>query len=413
MKFNKNMLFSSLLAVGLNVNATSMYQDPWLAGEYESRDQTISHTLTLNDIGTKAEIYKLKSLDDTPVTKFRLTLTEDNPSFSVKDEIIVSITHKAEEKQEFLRNVSCTRKKGGNKCSYGDIKNLQYIFKRSNSDGKFYLDVENSSPVIEFEYGIWNKEPYLDFSIYGASSFESYTQKGVDYYPTITITANNVKFTSDDPRSFGRNIDLYQLKEAGMQLRSAKDSAVSRDAIWNHVQVPAEAYLQDLPDIKPVLQVGVSLQTPGTSTNVALTTDFKDISVNVDPGASINADYELEVFASVFAAESMSDVTSGMTSTISGDFGMGLGVGGLLTFDSTNTPMGAGLTFGWAGFAEVDLSVNEALEIATTATTETSTNSSGSDNRRERETDGRHGGWNSREGRTHRNDGDHGRSIEN
>lgn len=198
-----------------------------------------------------------------------------------------------------------------------------------------------------------------------------------------------------------------------MQLRSAKDSAVSRDAIWNHVQVPAEAYLQDLPDIKPVLQVGVSLQTPGTSTNVALTTDFKDISVNVDPGASINADYELEVFASVFAAESMSDVTSGMTSTISGDFGMGLGVGGLLTFDSTNTPMGAGLTFGWAGFAEVDLSVNEALEIATTATTETSTNSSGSDNRRERETDGRHGGWNSREGRTHRNDGDHGRSIEN
>lgn len=73
------MLFSSLLAVGLNVNATSMYQDPWLAGEYESRDQTISHTLTLNDIGTKVEIYKLKSLDDTPVTKFRLTLTEDNP----------------------------------------------------------------------------------------------------------------------------------------------------------------------------------------------------------------------------------------------------------------------------------------------------------------------------------------------
>lgn len=164
--------------------------------------------------------------------------------------------------------------------------------------------------------------------------------------------------------------------------------------------------LVDMPSIlstipKPIIQVGGSAQTPGGDINVVVSTDFKEAIITVEPGGGYNTDYEAEVMVNALFAPTLAAAVSGHSSTLSGDIGLGLGVGGNLIYDSNNNLMGAGITAGFAGVPDTDLTVNVPKELY---------NSSDSD--KESGSDKRPHGYDSNKGQTNRNPGEGGHSIE-
>lgn len=116
-----------------------------------------------------------------------------------------------------------------------------------------------------------------------------------------------------------------------------------------------------------------------------------------------NTDLEINVSVMGFATDSLESVTSGTSTTVSGELGSAVNVGGALSYNSNNELFGAGLSVGFGSAIDVDLSVTESTVVYTTRT---------SSDESERGDGNRRDGYNEREGRTSRVDGEGGRSIE-
>ncbi|MCV3265173.1 hypothetical protein OGZ01_32045 [Vibrio harveyi] len=156
--------------------------------------------------------------------------------------------------------------------------------------------------------------------------------KDKDAVPYIVLTA------------FNANSNSSKSVEAPAVL--AKYTGVQNAAkVWDVYKPTVESYIRDSnrPDIRPVVQVGVSVQVRQVEVAGTVTSDFKDIDVAFSGGVAIsNTDLEINASVMGFATDSLESVTSGTSTTVSGELGSAVNVGGALSYNSNNELFGAG-----------------------------------------------------------------------
>ncbi|MDG2608236.1 hypothetical protein [Vibrio harveyi] len=325
------------------------------------------------------------------LSSYSVLIKGENKYFELGDKFKIQIKYQDKKTKKFLKEKRCNI----GLCDNVDVVSKTYSFFRNKQTRAIEYDGVLKKPLESYAYRKVGNEEFLElFTSDPYYLSESKTVGGTRYYPTLVITAVNGLSGADkvlQGNHFGKNMDL-------MCARSAPRSS----AVWDVYKPSTEDYLRDVPDIKPVVQGGISIQAPNFDIDVAVTTDFKDLSLSVAPGLSLNTDTEFGGFVNGYATTNLDDVTTGTSTTVSGDLGV---IGGSLVYDANNRLIGGGLTFE-VGVPDADISVNEGVEIATTKT------KSKTDNKRTHRQTERRGGYDRRHGRTSHHRGEGGHSIE-
>lgn len=319
---------------------------------------------------------------------------KNSEDFTLGDEAIFEVKFLTPDRSRFVTHRSCHTKVvfGGPNQETCETKFVKHSIKITR-DSKGALRLKSDSDDF-LSYGYKKSGGREYFEVFSTIDLMTHWNlKDKDAVPYIVLTA------------FNANSNSSKSVEAPAVL--AKYTGVQNAAkVWDVYKPTVESYIRDSnrPDIRPVVQVGVSVQVRQVEVAGTVTSNFKDIDVAFSGGVAIsNTDLEINASVMGFATDSLESVTSGTSTTVSGELGSAVNVGGALSYNSNNELFGAGISVGFGSAIDVDLSVTESTVVYTTRTSSDESDR-GDGNRRD--------GYNEREGRTSRVDGEGGRSIE-
>ncbi|WP_159654273.1 hypothetical protein [Vibrio atypicus] len=380
--------------------------------------------INYNDIGVELSIqefvnkfyynYVPSQIIDQKVTGYLFKI-DGTETFKLGEKLSLVVKFKDLASGELLTRTSCSTKQYSNgrrvkKCTTVDLKNQLDLY-RDKKTGKLRYKYDSDGFHVEYGSKLINGTEFFEIYTSDGNFFTHENLKLGTYKPVVIVTAQN---------------ELSDKAGVGRMQRSFNNSpwsSYSSRHIYD-IQPGAEAYLRDIPDVRPVVQVGVSAQLHRTDFNLAVSSDFRNLTLSYDAGATlINTDREIEIFVNAFATDDLNKVTTGRTTTVAGDIGLPgplinkINVGAQVIYDDEDLAFGAGLSFG-VGLPDSDVSVNYGNILFTTeeelspakvvaAVLKRQKKESGSDKKERIHRENR------REGRTSRVRGEGGRSIEN
>jgi len=282
-------------------------------------------------------------------TGFYFKIDSNHPTFRLGDKLRLEIRFKDKNSKDnkYMSYVHCRPSFPGigTTCNTHLFSNDINI-RRENS-GELILPSYRQAYSYNRPYAYKRDANFEYFEVYVYGDYFSISDPAYkNAIPVLIVTADN------------------SIEEASNSVVEMKNrSALLTAPPWNVYKPDAEAYIHDIPDVKPVIQIGASIQAPGGDFNFTVSSDFTNAVITFEPGASLNSDFEAEAFVNVFASTDVYQVTNGFSTTVSGDIGL---VGGSLIYDDTNSLLGAGLTIGFGGIPDTDISINYPLRVDST-----------------------------------------------
>lgn len=376
---------------------------------HEWSDNKIEFEAFYDDMGMEIKIAKFMDSfyydnDSSKIIKIKKTglfikQSKSHEHFSLGDKLQVQVRFFDKAKNKFVTYQMCYKDYnfGGGvpkkKCRDDVYATKTWALKRDAKTGALRHRNDKDGDALDYEYR--EDENFEYFEVFVSSDYlKHYQVKSQNAVPFIVVTAKNNKQSGNIVPQSARHVEKLS----------------NASSIWNDYAPSAKDYLRDIPDVRPVVQVGVSAEFGRTNGNLSLTTDFRGLSISVEPGVSLNnSDFEIEAFGNGYFSD-YDNVVSGQTTTVSGDIG-GVGFGGSMIYDSNNNLIGGGITFGFSGLPDADISINYGETLINTKGNDSSGSRSGS-NRGSRGSN-RTDGYDKRNGRTSRVNGEGGHSIEN